>query len=246
MSKAEFWDIAHRGGEAYAPENTLAAFRRTLEYNIGWIETDVRRTKDNQLVLLHDELVDRTTDGRGSVHDFSLVELRNLDAGSWFGPEFAGERVPTLDELFELCSDRVNYLLEIKDPGLIEEKLAESIRESGLLDNIFVIGMNPGALEKVRDIRPEIRVGFTCPEVTSEDIDRALSMGAHHIIVRNQRLTPEFTSSCRERGLQVLSTTVRTEEELERAVRCNVLGMPLPDPRRLHDYLKDGSSSPGN
>lgn len=244
MSKKEFWDIAHRGGEAYAPENTMAAFKLTLEYAIGWIETDVRRTKDNQLVLLHDELVDRTTDGSGSVHDFSLDELRNLDAGSWFGPEFAGERIPTLEELFGLCGDRVHYLLEIKDPGLIEEKLAESIEESGLLDNIFVIGMNPGALEMVRDICSEIWVGFTCPQATPADIDRALSMGAHHIIVRNQRLTPEFTNSCRERGLQVLSTTVRTEEELERAVRCNVLGMPLPDPRRLHDYLKDGFTSP--
>ena len=246
MSRKEFWDIAHRGGEAYAPENTLAAFQRTLEYGIGWIETDVRRTRDNQLVLLHDELADRTTNGSGSVHDLSLADLKSLDAGSWFGSEFAGERVPTLDELFELCGDRVRYLLEIKDSGLIEEKLAESIRESGLLDNIFVIGMNPGALEMVKDICSEIKVGFTCPQATPADIDRALSMGAHHIIVRNQRLTPEFTSSCVQRGLQVLSTTVRTEEELERAVGCNVLGMPLPDPRRLHDYLKDGFASPGD
>ena len=237
MSKEEYWDIAHRGGEAYAPENTLAAFKRTLEYGIGWIETDVRRSRDNQLVLLHDKLVDRTTDGSGSVHDLSLADLKSLDAGSWFDPEFAGERVPTLDELFELCGDRVRYLLEIKDPGLIEEKLAESILESGIIANIFVIGMNPEALEKLKDIRSEIRVGFTCPQATPADIDRALSMGAHHIIVRNQRLTPEFTSSCVQRGLQVLSTTVRTEEELERAVRCNVLGMPLPDPRKLHEYL---------
>ena len=246
MSNKEFWDIAHRGGEAYAPENTLAAFQRTLDFGIGWIETDVRRTKDDQLILIHDKLVDRTTDDSGSVHDFSLVELRNLDAGVWFGPEFTGERVPTLEEIFDLCGARVHYLLEIKDPGLIEEKLAESIEGSGLLDNIFVIGMNPGALEKVKDICSDIRVGFTCPQATPGDIDRALSMGAHHIIVRNQRLTPEFTNSCRERGLQVLSTTVRTEEELERAVRCNVLGMPLPDPRRLHDYLKDGFTSPGD
>ncbi len=242
MNKETFWDIAHRGGEAYAPENTLAAFQRTMDYGIGWIETDVRRTRDNQLVLLHDELVDRTTDGGGSVHDFSLVELQNLDAGSWFGSEFAGERIPTLNELFEFCSDRVHYLLEIKDPGLVEEKLAESVLESGILEQICVIGKSAEALEKVRDICAEIRVGFTCPQATAEDIDRALGMGAHHIIVRNEILTPEFTGSCAQRGLQVLSTTVRTQEELERAVRCNVQGMPLPDPRRLHEYLKEHQS----
>ena len=188
--------------------------------------------------LFHDGEVDRTTDGSGSIHDFTLSELKNLDAGSWFSADFSGERVPTLDELFEYCRDRVHYLLEIKDPGLIEEQLANAIVASGLGGQIYVIGKSPEALEKVKETCPEIGVGFTCQIPNDEGIDRALSMGANHVIIRNELLTSELITTSANRGLHVLSTTVRTEEQLERAVRCRVLGMPLPDPRRLHEYLR--------
>src|SRR3984957_14426501 len=93
--------IAHRGASGHAPENTLAAFRKAIAQGVAFIETDLQLTKDARLVAIHDETVNRTTTGHGAVHDLSLYDLRKLDAGSWFGSEFAGERIPTLEEILE-------------------------------------------------------------------------------------------------------------------------------------------------
>ena len=108
----------------------MAAFACTLEYGIGWAETDLRPCSTGKVVLLHDERVDRTTDGSGSVHDLSLHEIQRLDAGSWFGPQFAGEPIPTLSALFERFGDQLVYLLEIRDPGRVEAERGLSVRST--------------------------------------------------------------------------------------------------------------------
>src|SRR4051794_41111249 len=96
--------IAHRGGAGEAPENTLAAFRRSLAMGITWFELDVQSTRDGALVVIHDETIDRTTNGTSPVASLLFEEIRRLDAGSHFGPEYAGEKVPTLREVLELCA----------------------------------------------------------------------------------------------------------------------------------------------
>src|SRR5580698_1292613 len=91
------WIIAHRGASAYAPENTLAAFQRAVELGAPFIETDIHLTRDARFVAFHDKMLQRTTNGRGAVSDYTLAELRGLDAGNWFDRQFGGERIPTLD-----------------------------------------------------------------------------------------------------------------------------------------------------
>ncbi len=106
---------AHRGDSASAPENTLAAFRRAVELGVPSVELDVHPARDGTLVVIHDDTVDRTTDGTGAVSDKTLDELRCLDAGSWFGSQFAGERIPTLAEVLELLAPSATGLnIEIK------------------------------------------------------------------------------------------------------------------------------------
>lgn len=108
--------IAHRGASAYAPENTLAAFELAAEMNADGFELDCGLTKDGEIAIIHDDTIDRTTDSTGRVEDFTLDELRRLDAGAWFGPKFAGEHIPTLDEAIELAQkSRIGVLIEIKD-----------------------------------------------------------------------------------------------------------------------------------
>src|ERR1700675_1784021 len=97
--------IGHRGAAAHAPENTLAGLRRAKALGCGWVEFDVRLTGDGALVLCHDPLLDRTTSGSGPVSAKSLAAIRQCDAGSWFAPSFAGERVPTLDEALLLAAE---------------------------------------------------------------------------------------------------------------------------------------------
>src|SRR5438067_2355598 len=121
--------IAHRGGSLEAPENTLAAFRHAIELGMRYVELDVQMSRDGELVVIHDETVDRTTGGHGPVARLTFEELHRLDAGSHFGPEYAGERIPILREVLELCADAgVGVVVEIKSPslypGMVEKVVA--------------------------------------------------------------------------------------------------------------------------
>lgn len=145
--------IGHRGLPTHAPEETHATFAACAELRVG-IELDVRRTRDGQLVCMHDATVDRTTDGKGKVAELSSRELRQLDAGKKFGPEFAGERVPTLEEVFALLRERkasVLVAVDLKEPGCEAEtvKLAEKY---GVLKQLVFIGLT---IEK-RDVREKL------------------------------------------------------------------------------------------
>ena len=97
--RGRVWVVGHRGAMGHCPENTLASFERGLQLGADWIELDVHLSRDNALIVIHDETLDRTTNGQGAVREHSLAELKALDAGSWFGPEYAGEPIPTLDEV---------------------------------------------------------------------------------------------------------------------------------------------------
>ena len=108
------YTIAHRGASGYAPENTFAAFDLAAEMNADMIELDVQLTKDRQIVVIHDDRVDRTTNGSGFVKDFTLEELQKLDAGSWYGPAFQGERIPTLEAVLKRYHKKIGLLIELK------------------------------------------------------------------------------------------------------------------------------------
>lgn len=107
--------IAHRGASAYAPENTLASFRKAIELQADWFELDVRLTRDNQIIVMHNADVDKTTNGTGRIADLTLAELKQLDAGSWFDPKFAGEPLATLAEALDLAKDRIGVYIEVKN-----------------------------------------------------------------------------------------------------------------------------------
>ena len=108
---------AHRGNSKYYPENTMASFRSALTLNIDMIENDLHMTKDGEIIVMHDPTVDRTTDGTGRICDMTLAEIKSLDAGSWKGEEFRGERVPTFTEFLELVSEKKDMMfnIELKD-----------------------------------------------------------------------------------------------------------------------------------
>lgn len=172
--------FAHRGASRQAPENTLAAVRRAYELHITWIENDVQRTRDGALVVIHDPTLPRTTDveqvfpGRQPwrVRDFTLAEIRRLDAGSWFGEHqrFKGERVPTLQQYLTLLDrNRQGLLLELKQPELypgIERQTLDVLNRAGWLDSghvrdrLVVQSFSAAALRTTHRLRPAVRTGF--------------------------------------------------------------------------------------
>ena len=170
--------IAHRGASSYAPENTLAAVDKAAELGVEWVENDVQRTKDGELVVIHDDNLKRTTDaedvfpGRSpwKVKDFTAAEIARLDAGSWFGPEFAGARVPTLQQFLDRTeSHRQKLLLEIKNPGLypgIEQQTLKVLGDEGWLDashlagRLIVQSFSADSVRAVHDLLPTVKTGF--------------------------------------------------------------------------------------
>src|SRR5271169_4705269 len=155
------WVIAHRGASGVAPENTLAAFRRAAEIGAGFIETDLRFSRDARLVAVHDDTLDRTTNGKGPVAAKALEELRKLDAGAWFraqqpdgaAAKFAGERIPTVEEVLAFGRERdLGLYLEIKAPGAsgAEHAVVGAVRAANEVGRTVVLSFDSGVIERVR------------------------------------------------------------------------------------------------
>lgn len=170
--------IGHRGADTQAPENTLASIDAAHRLGVDWVENDVQRTRDDRLVVVHDTTLTRTTNARSlypgrspwKVADFTLAEVERLDAGSWFGKRFAGERIPTLDTyLRRIDHNRQNLLLEIKNPALypgVARQIAARLRADGWLDTahrerrLMVQSFDAGALAAFHRLVPGVRTGF--------------------------------------------------------------------------------------
>lgn len=157
-------NFGHRGASHDAPENTLAAFELAARYGADGIELDVSLTADGVPIVIHDDTLDRTTDGSGNAGSFPLAEIKRLDAGRWFDARFAGECIPTLDEVFEAVGKRLLINVELKgftfrQDGL-EARVAERIAHHNLASRVIVSSFNPLRLRRLRRIAPHIPIGF--------------------------------------------------------------------------------------
>ncbi len=162
--------VGHRGACDCAPENTLVSFQRAVADGVDVVELDVRRTADGHVVALHDERVDRTTDGEGFIAELTLAEAQRLDAGTWFAPQFAGARIPTLAEVFEWARGRVGLMLELKygftggfDPHLVPAIVA-LIREHAIADQVVFISYWGRGFEQLHALLPGMRAGPLTPQ----------------------------------------------------------------------------------
>ena len=156
--------FGHRGASAYAPMNTIPAFELAAEQGADGVELDVHLIKDGELIIVHDFTIDHTTDGTGTVTDKTLAELKEYDAGSWFDAKFAGEKLPTLDEVFEAVGDRLYINVEIKslsrEADGTEEVVAECIQRHNMSERVILSSFNPYVLKRFRPIAPDIPLGY--------------------------------------------------------------------------------------
>ena len=156
--------LCHRGAKNYAPENSLAAFKMALELGADGFELDTQLTSDGHIVVYHDRILDRTTNGHGKPFLLSLAELRELDAGSSFSEEFRGEKIPTLDEVFETIGKRAIINVELKNFSTpfdnLAEKVCEVVRHHGMQKNVIFSSFLPWNLKKAARILPEVPRGL--------------------------------------------------------------------------------------
>ena len=148
-----FFIIGHRGACYYEPENTLRSFKKALKLKCKYIECDVRLTKDNKIVIMHDETVNRTTNGKGSVKDFTLKELKKLNAGK-------GEKIPTLQEYINLLKNKTIMVIEIKKDKDIVKRLIKAIRKNKIEDKILIVSFHPNYLKEIKKHNKNIKTGL--------------------------------------------------------------------------------------
>ena len=236
------WVIAHRGASAYAPENTLAAFRRAVELGAQFIETDLQFTRDFHWVVLHDEALDRTTNGKGRVQNHTLRQLRNLDAGSWFAPEFAGERIPTLVQVLEFSREtNVVLYLEIKSDASSgpHHGLVNALRAAKRVDDVVVISFNPANIENLLHLEPGLMTGLLFDRPFRDAVEQAGSLGARQLLPRGDRLTPELVEQAHSAGLKLVTWTLDDPAQMRYAMAAGVDGIMSNYPDRLRKTVGD-------
>ena len=166
--------IAHRGASYYAPENTFAAFDLALQLGVRHIEVDVHSTSDGHIVVIHDDTVDRTTNGSGLVTRHTLGSLRGLDAGSWFGAEFEGEIIPLFDEVLARYKGRLHIHTEIKGHSpYLSQQTADLIRKYSMEKQVTVTSFQQTQLEEIRAYAPELPTGWLVERTSDAIIKQA-------------------------------------------------------------------------
>jgi glycerophosphoryl diester phosphodiesterase len=211
--------FAHRGASGYAPENTLEAFRLAMEMGADGFELDVHVTKDGELVVIHDEAVNRTTNGKGLVKDMTLAELKELDACKSM-EAYRGAKIPTLAEVYELVKD-TNHIVnvEIKSDNYfypeIEEKCLALAKEMGMEDRVIYSSFNHYTLLKLHELKPDAKLGMLFGDVLYQPWEYAKSLHVQYLHPRTISIfTPEFSTESHKAGYGINVWTVNDEDTM--------------------------------
>jgi glycerophosphoryl diester phosphodiesterase len=241
--------IAHRGDSAHVPENTLASFAAALEVGADLMEFDVQLTKDGAVIVIHDATVNRTTDGRGRVHDMTLAQIRTLSAGypSRFGATHRGERVPTLGEALALLKDRARVMVEIKSDSVtddaesgIEARVIAEVRKAGMERDVALLSFSRRALLRCRKLAPEIVRGHNFQRAQpGEVLAGAREVASELVLPEKSMLSDELRDRAREAGLKLATWVVDDPEELRRLGRFDLYGVASNRPGVMLDAIRE-------
>jgi glycerophosphoryl diester phosphodiesterase len=240
MSPKQFLCIGHRGAMGHAPENTLSSFRKALELGVPCVELDVHNV-DGNLVVFHDDRLERTTDGAGYLAAHSFKQLRALDAGS-------GEKIPTLTEVFELIDKRAGVNIELKgsDTAHPVAKFIAGLRQQGWHDNLILVSsFNHRELETLKQLDPTIKLGALFVGLPVDDAEFAVRLGAYSVNTSLEFVDKRFVKNAHSNGLRVFVFTVNHPEDITRMRELGVDGVFTNFPERVLQDQEDESQMIG-
>ena len=219
--------FAHRGASAYAPENTMSAFKKAVELGSGGIELDVHMTKDGHIVVIHDEAIDRTSDGSGKIKDLTLSELLEFDFGGWFSDELTGEKIPTFERVLDLLSDWKGMLnIEIKASDIgIESSVIELIHKYGMGKRVIVSSFNHYILVNIKKLDDSIRTGALIMEMLYKPWEYAKNIGANAIHPFYRAINHDIIKECIANGIDVNVFTVDRPADIKMLAGAKVSGI---------------------
>jgi len=209
--------VAHRGFSGIYPENTLIAFRKAVEMEVDFVELDVRETKDGELIVMHDERIDRTTNGTGLVREITFTELRRYDAGSWKG--YPGERVPHLLEVFEHVWGKTGLLIEIKQCDI--ERLVSLFTKHGIKEMVFAGSFNIHYVKKIHFLLPEFPLVFISWNVPV-NLSELIAIGVRQLDIHFDNLCTNRTRELVASGFLVNAWTPDKKSELLACINMGV------------------------
>jgi glycerophosphoryl diester phosphodiesterase len=213
--------IGHRGAKAYEPENTLRSFSKAIQLGVDAVELDIRRTKDDKIVVIHDAKVDRTTNGKGLVNALTLEEIRQLETEK-------GEKIPALDEALDFLDKKVKILIELKETEL-ENSLMKLIQERSLKKNVIIVSFIEEALRKIRYLSAEVETGLLYVR-HKDPIKAASDLRANYLLPLYHFTHTADIQKAHENGLKVLVWTVNKKEDVVTYMNKGVDGIASDKP----------------
>lgn len=236
-------NFAHRGASGYYPENTMIAFQKAIEMGCDAIETDIHITSDGVLVLIHDDSVDRTTNGKGLVKDFTFEELRKLDAGSWYDKEYKSEKIPSVEELLKLAKDKniiINFELKTNQLGNpeVEKKIIDLIKKNKMHDQVILSSFNHYSMVVCRLIDENIKTALLYEFDLFQPSRYCEFLGANALHPNFRLVNKAFVDEAHAYGVAVNPYTVNSEMDMENMLKLNVDGIITNYPDKLKFVMK--------
>ena len=222
--------MGHRGAPADEPENTLGSFRRALAVGVAAVELDVQLTKDGRLAVIHDETLDRTTNGRGPVINFTLAELKGLDAGR-------GEAIPSLEEVFDLVQGKAHLVVELKQPEAAGA-LRDFFQEREAFADATVISFWHPAVKALKEAEPRFNTGILMVGCPADPVGLARAANADALVLHYAYVTPGLVAAAHKSGLLAYVWNIDDTDTLKPYLNMNLDGIGSNRPGVLLEYLK--------
>ncbi len=233
--------VGHRGAMGYAPENTMVSFETAVKQGVDMIELDIHKSRDGELIVIHDGDVARTTNGRGHVKDLTTAEIKQLDAGSKFDARYSGERVPTLVEVLDWAKNRIAVCIEIKGdprpPQGIEEQVLKTIETKGMMDEVMLVSFHHSSLKRAKELQPGIATGIIVSAQLIDPVAATRAALADSFRPTWMYWTRELVDAVHAAGLEASTWTVNTEAELDHVLPLGVDSIASNYPDRVRAYL---------
>jgi glycerophosphoryl diester phosphodiesterase len=223
--------MGHRGAPAYEPENTLRSIRAALAMGVSAVEIDIQLTKDDELAVIHDSTVDRTTNGTGAVRDFTLADLQRLDAGK-------GETIPSLAEVVEEVAGKLHLIIEVKHPEAAPALLHFS-QTRDIFDQTHVISFWHPVVRALREKESRLRTGVLMVGCPADPAGLARAALAEALVLHYAYVTPELANAARAAGLQVYIWNIDDVETLKPYLNMNLDGVGSNRPDVLVAYIRN-------
>ncbi|MBQ2695950.1 MAG: hypothetical protein IJF61_01455 [Clostridia bacterium] len=230
-------NYAHRGASEYAPENTLSSFYLGLIQGANGIETDVQRTKDGVLVLFHDDTIDRITDGKGSLSDYTLEEIKKLkvygNSTTWFY-----DSVVTLREFLEkFAAYDIKFAIELKGAG-VEEDTLSMVKEFGAFEKTTFTSFDFNYIKKIKELDKAARIGWLTENPGEKEIEEILNISGEEMAPKAEYITEDMVKKLRSKGLGIRAWGVSNVSLMKKMCMLNIDGMTVNFPDRLYQYLR--------